>query len=301
MLIDKLDKLPKEDDLTEILFDIFVKNPNLFKHFLQNYASVIDFDGRFNAELWKSINSGIPDMYFENEKYVLVFENKIKAGFTKEQLPRYIEGSKVEGKLNKYFLIAPDTTRYKSGSIPPEYIRLTWDDIYNFLQSNSSFVSQEHQIKIENVLSRYRYLYYCELFDNLYHHISKLPNISSPELFSKDNYHSRHITLNNFSDLIFSIGIYLSAPSYIKLNPWWVGTRSGNYKIIDSFSQVRHFRDKLYDFPNTYHSLEKGAPGYVVDIKLSNTNNKESICSEIINLINNECQNIIHLYQSMNL
>ncbi|NUN70151.1 MAG: PD-(D/E)XK nuclease family protein [Bacteroidetes bacterium] len=302
MLIENLNKKPKEDDLTEILFDIFVKHPNLFTIFLQKYASINDFkSNNFKSELWKDLTVGIPDMYFENDSYALVFENKLKAGFSKEQLPRYIEGSKAEGKINKYFLIAPDTTRYKHGDIPQEYIKLTWDVIYDFLQSNLSIISQSHQVIIENILSRYRYLYYCDLFNRLYKQISSQTNIYSPELFSKDDYHSRHISLNNYENLNFSIGIYLDAPSYIKLNPWWVKTRSGNFKIIETLPQVRAFRERLKSFPKTSHSLVKSAPGYVIDIKLSESNTEAVITSEIVGLINNECQEIIRLYQSMNL
>jgi len=301
MIVNRLENIPKENDLTKILFNVFADHRSVLQSFLQRYASINDFDDIRTAELWRNIYSGIPDMYFESHKYVLVFENKMKAGFTKEQLPRYIEGSKVIGKENKYFLIAPDTTRYRSGSIPPEYIRLTWDDIYDFLQTQLFSISQEHQVLIESVLSRYRYLHYCTLFDNLYNLIADFSNIHSQELFSKDNYHSRHILIDNFADLKFSIGIYLTAPSYIKLNPWWVSTRNGNYKIIDSNTSVRRFRDKLYDLPNTFHALEKGEPGYIVDIKLSSSNTDNSICTEIVGLINNECAEMIRLYKNMNL
>jgi hypothetical protein len=298
MIINQLERLPKENDLTTIIFDTFVAHAHIFRNFLECYAAISDFTEPTLAETWRDIPFGTPDMYFENDKYVLIFENKMKAGFTTEQLPRYMQGGKTAGKISKYFLIAPDTSRYKPGQIPKEYIRLTWDDIYNFLSLRSLEIAHDHKSKIDSVLSRYRYLYFCNLFDELYEQISKQSDITSPELFSKDDYHSHHIAIGGFTKLRFSIGIYLAAPSYLKLNPWWVWSDGNNYKIIATHNPVRRFRDELSKLPRTCHPLVRKAPGFVVDIKLDDLNTREAVCNEIVGLINKECREMISLYQN---
>lgn len=299
MIIPQLGPLPKEDDLTKILFDIFSAHPKILSAFLALHGSVSDFGQPIVAKSWKETPSGKPDMYFEDDTHLVIFENKMKAGFTKEQLPRYLEVGRILGKKSQYFLIAPDTSRYKPGIIPPEYTRLTWDDMHDFLSNRLSEMDQEHQLKITCVLSRYRYLYFCNLFGDLYHRVSSQSNISSPKLFSKDDYHSRHITIRGFTNLKFSIGIYLDGPSYLKLNPWWVRSGGKNYKIIETHKPVRMFRDELYKLPGTRHSLEHAAPGYVVDIQLTDSNTPEVIANEIVDLLNNQCQHIISLYRGM--
>lgn len=149
-----LEIIRKEDDelvFSNLLAYYFQYNRAVFQKFAKEILGITDFAPRF--ELIRESNNNI-DLWIEDEKHVLVIENKIKSGLNGlkddnySQLNKYQEyteelisnpESESYGKKGYYFIFTPnynqiDTSKY---NLKNPYKTINYSTIYNFFYDNA--------------------------------------------------------------------------------------------------------------------------------------------------------------------
>lgn len=156
-----LEIIRKEDDelvFSNLLAYYFQYNRTVFQKFAKEILGIADFAPRF--ELIRESNNNI-DLWIEDEKHVLVIENKIKSGLNGlkdnnySQLNKYQEyteelisnpESKSYGKKSYYFIFTPnynqiDTSKY---NLKKPYKTINYSTTYNFFCDNAvSFMDEK--------------------------------------------------------------------------------------------------------------------------------------------------------------
>jgi len=97
------------------------------------------------------------------------------------------------------------------------------------------------------------------------------------------DYYSIHFTLPQTEDVIFSLGIFLQSPSYIKVFPFKVKYNNKLIKFNDNHPIINKYRDEIFSkLPYTMHKLKKTYPGYIIDLLKSKSDDTYNIPNEII-------------------
>lgn len=149
-----------------------------------------------------------------------------------------------------------------------------------------------------NKLEMFRLERYREILDSVVDQLqTRLP--AKPQRFSANKYHGYHLQLPHSASMLFSLSIYLSAPRYAKLFPFWllnkkVKMNNGSHPI------VLEYRKRLLRLQGTDHHLERQCPGYVIDLFQSPENTIDSIVSEIDSLFEKECRQMVDIFASIN-
>lgn len=308
MLIKELTYLPKEDDLSDRIVHLFKYYPNLLKEFIAQLIISNFQDLKLNIITRSQLSNipiqGIakirkkPDIILYNDKYFILLEVKRDAALKSDQLPSYIDALNEIRKEREvsYVFLAPRTSRYTI--IPSEFNTITWDDVYKFFEARINLLNQSDRDIVKHELARYRLKHFQNIFDKIIESVRpQIKNITYSGNKDTSDYYSIHFTLPQTDDVIFSLGIFLQSPSYIKLFPFKVRYHNSLIKFNDNHPIIKKYRDDIFNnLPNTKHKLKRTYPGYVLDLL---HNNIENISSDISNLIQNQCQEMIKIYRSI--
>jgi hypothetical protein len=311
MLIKELTHLPKEDDLSDRLVHLFKYYPNLLIEFISQFI-ISNFPDSELIIISRSQFSNIPiqgiakigkkpDIILYNDKYFILFENKRDASLRADQLPSYIEAINEIRKEREvsYVFLAPRTSRYTN--IPTEFNTITWDDVCNFYEARINLLNQSDRNIIQETFTRYRLKHFQNIFDKISESIRPhIKNITYSGNKDTSDYYSIHFTLPQTEEVIFSLGIFLQSPSYIKLFPFKVKYNNKLIKFNDNHPIINKYREDIFNkLPYTVHKLKRTYPGYVIDLLHSKSESVDDICNVIMKLLQSECQEMIRIYRSI--
>jgi len=303
MIIERLPKQSTEDNLTDTVVEVFEKYPTLFSRFLRQFGSesvpglveAIHRRSRIShafpeADLELQLGNRCPDIICICEKLIVVIESKQGARFTKDQLEDYQNAiEQVRGIRDAaYFLIAPKSTIYER--YPAAYRVVTWDQVFDLFRGEAELHSYSDKLEAFR-LDRYR-----EILDAIVDRLD-LKFANRPQKFSADKYHGYHIQLHHSPSILFAFSIYLSAPRYAKLFPFWLANKKT--KMNSSDPLVVEYRKLLLELPWTDHHLERNRPGYIIDLFQSPQNTIDIIVAEVESLIDNQCKQMTDIYESI--
>jgi hypothetical protein len=304
MIIERLHKQPTEDNLTDTIAEVFKQYPEMVDQFMRTFASTeepilpkaIHCRWRLNsifpeANLSAPLGNRCPDLICIAQGSIVLIESKKGAGFTDNQLEDYQSAvDQVRGERKAfYFLLAPKSTIYER--YPKDYRVVAWDDVFDM------FHRHPHLRSYSDKLETFRLEQYRTILDKLVERLhSKLAR--HPEKFSANKYHGYHMELPYSSSMLFALSIYLTAPRYAKLFPFWLLDRATKM-TQSSHPFVAEYRGRLEALPRTIHDLEKKCPGYVIDLFPSPGNGLDTLFKEVESLIDVECKQMTQIYDSI--
>lgn len=296
MIVEHLDALPKEDQLSDIVFNVLSSNPILLTTFVSEFTrehkedTYKVFSRKTLASILPSIPPEIgrkrPDIVLLGARHLILIENKTGASLTEKQLSNYsVALSFDNSRSGSLVVIAPQTTRYRSHGHNVEMI--SWDQIYAFVEKHLELVKTDAREIMIAVLARMRYEYYQTLYDDVISQLTKLVtySVSYHGQNPKDIYYSKHIVLPAYPDITFSLGIYVKAPSYLLVNPFKIVVRGRKYDMNQGDPIVRLFKERMLQLPATRHALLSNMPGYVVDLWPGDDNSTQKMSYEIMKIL----------------
>ncbi len=304
MRVKKLQKQLTEDNLSDTVADVFQCFPNMLNQFVGRFGSPskvglpisIYCRSRMSSifpssNLAEPLGNRCPDILCLLEHSIILIESKKGARFTDNQLEDYYKAlEQVKGNREaQYFLLAPKSSIYKD--YPNIFRIVTWDDVFDLFRQEPQLGTYSDQ------LETFRMEQYKSILDTVVSHLSD-SFVGQPQQFSKNKYHGYHIQLRYSSSMLFAFSIYLSAPRYAKLFPFWLLNRATKM-TQSSHSFVQQYRQQLQALPETMHYLEKQCPGYVIDLFPSPENTIDIMVVEVRSLINNECRRMSEIYESI--
>jgi hypothetical protein len=296
MIIDKLENLPKEDQISDVLIGALSSNPKLVYAFVSQFAREHKEDAFrvLSRTQLASVLPGIPpelgrkkpDLILIGDRNLILVENKTGASLKEEQLGDYSAALAFDKKRqSSLLLIAPKTTRY--GVHGHDIEMITWDQIYALIEQNGELLVDAKREITLNVLSRLRWEYFQKIYDDVVLRLSRLVryDVSYAGQNAKDIYYSKHIILSAYPHITYSIGIFIKAPSYLLVDPFKIDVRGRRYDMNQGDPIVKAFKEKMRQLPGTNHALLPSMPGYVIDLMVGEDNSSESIAAEIKSIL----------------
>ena len=294
MIIEELDILPTENEISDVLIKTLSSNPKLISAFVSEFAKEHKEDSYKKISTRTQLSSilpGIsteigkkqPDLILLGEKNLILIENKISASLNEKQLRYYTAALTYDKNREGVLLvIAPITTRYVTHGY--DIKMLSWDQIYSFIETH--MVVNEQKENTLTFLNRYRWEYYQKIFNDVIPKLAKIINyrVSYPGQKSIDKYYSKHIILPAYPDITFSLGIYIKAPSYLLVNPYKIIVRGKKYKMDQGAPIVKTFKELMIQKLRTGHALSS-IPGYIVDLISIRDNSSDRIAADIKSIL----------------